>query len=193
MKYASITGLVFFLIFGVTFEGYSQATYTINQQASEMHMYGTSNVRDWDAAVVVSDGKISVSETIGNGQWISSLELVMPVSSIDSGNSGLTDNIHKYLNQRRHPEIRFSFNEIESNSNTDSGYDVIAKGSLTVAGKTQPVRVRGTLQEKDGKITITGEHELKMTDFGIDPPRAVMGTVRARDEVKITFSVRFDS
>jgi polyisoprenoid-binding protein YceI len=60
-------------------------------------------------------------------------------------------------------------------------------GNLTLRGQTRPVTVQVAL--KDGHYT--GEAAVKQTDFGIKPP-GKMG-VRAKDEVRIEFDVRFAS
>ena len=42
-------------------------------------------------------------------------------------------------------------------------------------------------------IRFTGEQEMLMSDFGIDPPTAVFGTVRSADEIVIRFDVTFSN
>jgi filamentous hemagglutinin family protein len=41
----------------------------------------------------------------------------------------------------------------------------------------------------DGSVTFSGSKKLKMTDYGIKPPTALMGTMTVGDEVEIVFSV----
>jgi hypothetical protein len=61
------------------------------------------------------------------------------------------------------------------------------RGNLTLRGQTRPVTVHVTL--KDGHYT--GEATVKQTDFGIKPPGKA--GVRAKDEVKIAFTVQLAS
>jgi len=46
-----------------------------------------------------------------------------------------------------------------------------------------------TANVQNGEIQFTGSQELLMTDFGIDPPTAVFGTIRSKDEIRIEFDV----
>ncbi|MGH9361260.1 MAG: hypothetical protein ACRD2T_05030, partial [Thermoanaerobaculia bacterium] len=41
-----------------------------------------------------------------------------------------------------------------------------------------------------GRYRITGALELKMTDFGIQPPTALMGLIRAGDGLRVRFDLR---
>jgi len=36
---------------------------------------------------------------------------------------------------------------------------------------------------------VTGSYKFKMSSFGIDPPRAMLGTIRTGDEVTIKFKI----
>ena len=38
------------------------------------------------------------------------------------------------------------------------------------------------------KVTLTGATKLKMTDYKIDPPKALMGTITTGDEITIKFN-----
>jgi polyisoprenoid-binding protein YceI len=61
---------------------------------------------------------------------------------------------------------------------------------LTIAGtaKKTDLYVQGKVGG-DGSLTFNGSKKLKMTDFGIKPPTALMGTMTVGDEVEIVFSV----
>ncbi len=61
------------------------------------------------------------------------------------------------------------------------------RGNLTLRGQTRPVTVHVTL--KDGHYT--GEASVKQTDYGIKPPGKA--GVRAKDELKISFSIQLAS
>ena len=43
----------------------------------------------------------------------------------------------------------------------------------------------------DNKITLIGEKKFKMTDFKIDPPKALFGTITTGDDITIKFSTTF--
>ena len=66
----------------------------------------------------------------------------------------------------------------------------VLEGELTLHGVTRPcvVPVRATLTEDS--LTVEGATTIKQTDFGIQPVTAAGGTVRVKDQLEISFTVR---
>ena len=61
-------------------------------------------------------------------------------------------------------------------------------GRLTIAGVTRDVTMDvAATRNADGRYTLTGQAPIRMTDFGIKPPKAMMNTIRTGDDVKVTF------
>jgi hypothetical protein len=53
------------------------------------------------------------------------------------------------------------------------------KITLSISGKTLP----------GGDLQFTGSHSLKMTDYKMKPPTAMMGTIKVGDEVTVKFNL----
>jgi polyisoprenoid-binding protein YceI len=63
-------------------------------------------------------------------------------------------------------------------------------GSLTIAGTEKTVNMDVvTKRLTDGSLRADGELALKMTDFGVKPPTALLGTLRTHDDVKVKFQL----
>jgi hypothetical protein len=61
-----------------------------------------------------------------------------------------------------------------------------AKSELTVAGRTNPVTLTLAVQPKGAAgITISTTKDLKMTDFGVVPPTAMLGVNKAGDAITV--------
>ena len=87
------------------------------------------------------------------------------------------------LDSESHKEIVFKSTAADS-----AGQDQwTPRGNLTLRGQTRPVTVHVTF--KDGHYT--GEASVKQTDYGIKPPGKA--GVRAKDELKITFTIQLAS
>jgi polyisoprenoid-binding protein YceI len=174
-------------------------TVTLTLTNSEMKIEGTSNVIDWDANVNVMNVSLLMNNTENfslaslTPDSFNSLTIQMPVKDIVSDTRGLTGNIQKYLKIDQHPAIRFELDKIESiQSSNQDGADMLitANGFVTAAGVSSPVTMQVLAkQNANGTITFFGEQSLKMTSFNIDPPTAVMGTVRARDDFKVIYNL----
>jgi len=68
--------------------------------------------------------------------------------------------------------------------------ELLAKGHLYVAGEGRDLQfqVSGT-DTGDGALRILGRVTIKMTDFGIQPPTAMLGLLKSKDEVTIHFDL----
>lgn len=168
----------------------AQTTYTFDQDRSSLHLYGTSNVRDWDAKVVIQNDEITVGEQNPGDNWIQSLTFEMPVSEVDSDSRRLNNNMHEYLGEDDHPTMRYELVQISDISENGNGYEIIANSDLTVNGVTRNIDLTAQVSvNDDGSITITGSYDTLMSNFDIDPPTAMLGSVRAEDDVTIEFDV----
>ena len=49
-------------------------------------------------------------------------------------------------------------------------------GTLTIAGRENPIELRGTGAVDNGTIMLKGTKVLKMTEFGVKPPSLMFGT-----------------
>ena len=72
----------------------------------------------------------------------------------------------------------------------DTKYTITANGEMTIAGSTKPLTI--TINAKfleDGSLKFTGSKALKMTDFDVTPPKALLGTLKTGDDITIDFTV----
>jgi len=165
---------------------------------SSITIEGGSNLRDWSADVPVVESTIVISGFKGNDlqslkpEHFRTLELRIPVRHIDTGNRGFTRNIHKYLLMEQHPHITYRLRRVESVTMEGGKALIRATGTINAAGKDHTVSTRTyASMNRDGSIQFTGEQPLQMTNFGIDPPTALMGTVKAHDAIKVVYDVRY--
>ena len=173
---------------------------TLNIQGQpQMHIDGEANVRSWDAAVEQVEGRLVIAQveemTLENmtPDLFKEMTLTIPVKSIESGSGGLTRNIHKYLNADDHPNITFTLNEVNEIEVQGESALITATGTINANGVDQEVTMQVTASlNADGSVNFQGEQDLLMTSFNIEPPTAVFGTVRARDEMVISYNVNFN-
>jgi hypothetical protein len=168
------------------------------QGTPQMKIDGDSNVRSWDAdakevkASLTLTGVENVSLDALTADAFKEMKISVKVDQIDSGTRGLTRNIHNYLKADSHPEITFTLKSIEEIEKQNDSAKITAIGVINAAGKDHEVTMNVTARmNNNGTINFSGEQDLLMTSFDIDPPTAVMGTVRARDEFKVIYSVDF--
>lgn len=87
----------------------------------------------------------------------------------------------KVLASEQYPTIEFASTSVKKTG--PEHWTVV--GNLTLHGQTKPVTV--TVSRVGGHYS--GDAKLKQTAFGITPVSAAGGTVKVKDEVKVTFEI----
>ncbi|WP_395260135.1 YceI family protein [Halalkalibaculum sp. DA3122] len=171
--------------------------YTLLSESS-MTIEGTSTIHDWEADVEEMKLTADLSENLfesavpASAEFIKALSFSAVVESIESGKGGMNNKIYDALKEKDHPEITYTLSEAELVSSDESTgtFTLDTTGELTVAGTTQTISfpVEGTLSDGEN-VRFQGSYSLNMKDYDVDPPSAVFGTIKAGEEVTISFNV----
>lgn len=178
------TSLCLVMLFSIT-DLTAQSTYQVSEE-SKMVIKGTSSLHDWESDIITLKGKGTVN--VENQQpKIRDFRLTIPVEAIKSGKSAMDKNTYEALNEEAYPNIEFSLDEVHSTS----GDKVKASGKLSIAGETRPVTLTADYDlDNSNMISLRGSYTMKMTDFGVDPPTAVFGTIKTGDEITIDYNLQ---
>lgn len=157
--------------------------------ASTIRVEGTSNIHDWHAASSEITATIEVAPPIGASSTVGSVTLTVPVRSLKSGKGGLDKNLYKALGADANPSITFVMKTYSAAPSGES-YAAVVTGDLTVNGVTKEVRAEATMSSdgKDG-LRAVGSAAMKMTDFGVKPVTALLGTIRTGDAITVKFDL----
>ena len=100
-------------------------------------------------------------------------------------------NTYKALKADDHPEITFVL--VTPLKAIPVGvHTVTAKINLSIAGVTKAVDMSVTTTAKaHGDIAFEGTKTINMTDYGVKPPVALLGTMRTGDAITIKFKTVF--
>ncbi|MBR9846910.1 MAG: YceI family protein [Algicola sp.] len=176
---------VIFLLF-VSLQSFSQQ-YRLSNPNSDLKVYGTSSLHDWHEDVEEQSGTISIDVT--ENLKIKSLNLEVVSESLKSGKRGMDKNTYKALNTDEYKTISFQLTETKNITKlSDQKYKVEAYGNLTISGVTKRIQLNFELSMTNNQINLIGEKSFKMTDFKIEPPKALFGTITTGDDITIKFN-----
>jgi polyisoprenoid-binding protein YceI len=155
---------------------------------------GTSNLRDWKENVGTVSGAMEAQVNQDGSIGLNSIRITMQVLSIKSDMGRVMDNkTHEALKANVHPEIVFTLNtplKLTPVRNCITAIPI--NGNLFLAGVCRPVTMLvKTFEISQGKLQFEGYQNLKMTDFGVRPPTALFGTMRASADITIHFKTNF--
>lgn len=154
---------------------------------STMHAY-KSHASSIQGDILFHKGAINKSlvDLVRQKHWEKFL-LTIPVKGMKSGKSGLDKKMVESLKADQFPNITFRMKNISLISPTP--LKVKVSGSLTVAGAEKNIELEATLEKQDGGFWIQGKKDLLMTDFGITPPKALLGAVKADNKITIHYKI----
>jgi polyisoprenoid-binding protein YceI len=157
------------------------------QPQSKVWVEGTSTVRAYRCESTSVTGSAQASSAqLADLATVPRAEVTIPVGSLDCRNGTMNGHMRRALKAEQNPIIRLR----ASNVRVDAGAGTARiAGDLTIAGQTRPVTITGTVSSEDGKVRVRGTERLVMTDFGVQPPTLMMGTMKVAAPVTIGFDV----
>src|ERR1043165_2196492 len=164
---------------------------------SKLWIEGTSNLHGWsckattlDAAVEL-DAATAAQVSVAPPKSLKRVQVKVPVKSIKCGHGGMDDNLYKALKADEAPAVSYILATFEPvGAEGKDSFTLRTVGTLTIAGKANQLTmdVEATRQP-DGSLKAIGTVPIKMTDYGIKPPTAIFGRIKAGDDVKVKFDL----
>ena len=155
---------------------------------------GTSTVRSWTCEAegfAMTPRPVSGFEegVLNREKALETVTVTFPVAAIECGNGTMNDHLRKALQADAHPEITYTLATYELRD-AEGGVAVEAEGRLTIAGQERPITMAITAEaDADGRLRIKGEQRVDMTEFGVKPPKLMLGTLKVGKEVVVTFDM----
>lgn len=161
----------------------------IAPKSSVITINGTSNLHDWKSKSEMIKGELILA---GENQ-VKSFSLDIPVKSIKSGEKLMDSKTYETFNADKHPNISFRLTDVSNLQINGSNVNVVFNGNLTMAGATKKIAIKATGKNiKAGTYTFNGSVNLKMTDFKMQPPTALLGTMKVGDGVRLAFDITLE-
>ena len=170
---------------------------------SHLTVEGTSTLHHWMVETKRIGGYLIFQEHEITSLWTTNgpslqplaptVRVEIPVTSLTSGKRGMDEKMHETLKARAHSTIMYRLESAKITTHqTDQGDDsggsltFDTKGVLTVAGAERTVDIPMQVKRlSHDRLQISGDTALRMTDFGLDPPIAMLGMLRTGDMVHV--------
>ncbi len=164
------------------------------QPESKIWVEGTSTVRSYTcessrltANVAVDASSARIADLSGAVKGVS---FSVPVASLDCGNNTMDSHLRDALKASSNPDIRFRTTRHDVVANGAGKGRVQLAGRLSIAGQEQTINLTADATEQaNGALRVRGQHALEMTNYGVTPPRLMMGTLRVHDPVVVHFDL----
>jgi polyisoprenoid-binding protein YceI len=170
------------------FSAFGQVTY--KAQTSKLSVTGSSTLHEWTSEVTQVDWTGLI--ILNDDQQIETRNVVItiPVKSIKSTHGKMMDNkTYEAFKHDKNPNIVY---KVTGTQKKGGGNETVTEtsGTLTMAGVTKPLSLQVKSKTlSNGNLVITASRKLKMTEFNMDPPTAMMGTINVGEEVTVNLEI----
>lgn len=146
---------------------------------------GTSTMHDWTMTSTGANYNATFEVNAdGTPSKLSMVTFTLPAESLKSHEKAMDKNAYKSLNTDKYKDITFQLTAAKI-----TGKTIACTGNLTISGTTKPVEVDVTYEAKNGTLVCKGSKKIKMTDFKVEPPSFMFGTIKTGDEITVSFDV----
>jgi hypothetical protein len=169
-----------------------QAPGALGLEKIRVSIAGTSNVHEYTASTTsarlvelrLAAGVAPTLQALVAPGAIEAFEIAIPAATLSSEKDGLDKNMHKALKVTEHKDITFRLGRLEA-AQAPGTYR--ATGVLKIVGIERTATFEIKVEQKGTALVVRGDVPLLMTDFGIAPPKAMLGMLKTDPKVTVTF------
>lgn len=188
--------VIFFMSALILFSGTENASARqINEvksiilESSKLRINGTSNVNDFECIYedeIETDTLTHSIQIQDTSIAVQGDDISLRVNSFNCGKRGINRDFRKTMKSDVYPNIDIELLSIVS----PYGIPTLANVATTLGGVTKEYTIElYGYQIENGVAIVSGTNRINMSDFGINPPTALFGLVKVRDEIEIEFTL----
>lgn len=164
------------------------------QPESRLWIAGSSTVRSFQCQATAFEAKVvsnpgAAAAILAGEKAVSSVDVTVPAEKLDCRNGTMNEHMRKALKVKEFPTIAFKVASYDLARATE-GMDLTLTGTLTLGGVEKPITVAAQVKgSDDGRLLVTGTHDVRMTEFDLKPPKLMLGTMRVDEKIKVAFEI----
>lgn len=164
-------------------------TLKLNPKTFTMTIAGTTNVHNFESKVGQASGELIISSS----KQVQSLSVEIPVKGIKSKEKLMDTKTYEAFKSDKYPTISFKSTEVSAPQVNGNDISVTVNGNLTISGVTKKVTLKPTGKiVKPGVYEFKGSYALKMSDYKMSPPTAMLGMMKVGDGITLKYDVTFE-
>ncbi len=160
-------------------------------EESKLRINGTSNVSNFECNYKkrISADTLNQTITFSDSLIVIGDSILLSADSFDCGKKPINRDLRKTLKANEHPFLELELVSIEIADEVPFQ----ALLSVIIAGiqRTETVTITEFSTEESG-ISFKGQGDLLLTNFDLNPPRALFGLIKVDDRVDIHFDLMIE-
>ncbi len=188
-QYKFWISLVLTTAFGIV----NAQTLKVDRAKSEITTSGTSSLHDWEMPLTSFESSTTLKNGQGTSYLITGTQFTGEAASLENDKSLMEKKTREALRADKNPLIIFKQTEDATIDLGNGAAPVVVKGNLTIAGITRPVQIEAIGQKVgDDGFEATATIKIKLTDYKMEPPTALLGTIKTGDEVTVHVDMTYN-
>lgn len=162
---------------------------------SVLSIRGTTNVNSFECFAKQQFPEQTTRLVVnGNSRMIefNDMKLLLKVEALDCDNNRMNADLCDALKSEDFPHIVIRLHDARIDDH-DSRLDwipVSVRSSLTISGQTRTSTIKARMKRlADGSFRFAADHGIRMTDYGVEPPTALLGLIKVKDQIVIHFDI----
>jgi len=168
------------------------------QPQSRLWIDGTSTIRSFSCkaddvdAVVEVKGPNAIPTLLTGDKGVSAVRVTVPAERMNCGNGTMNDHMRKALKVAENPTITFELTDYNVSTNAE-GIAGTINGTLDLGGVKKAISLNAKGRSEGGLLHVEGAYDLRMTDYGLQPPKLMFGRIKVGETVKVNFDLLLKS
>lgn len=173
--------------FGMLFSANGQKNYELIKEQN-FSVFGTSTLHDWEMTSTEGTGNANFTITDSNLEEINGITINILSETLKSDKAAMDKVAYKTLKTNKFKTIEYVLKTAEKvNENTWN-----LTGTLTIAGVSRELKTQVKTAISDDIVSLEGTNRITFEEYGMTPPKALLGTVKTGKEMVLNFNIHFN-
>lgn len=152
---------------------------------SKLYIKGTSNVTDFTCKCEELFPRLQMTIIPKNAKAVfEKTTLSIGTKKLDCGNKAMNKDMYETLKADDFPIIQIALLETEARNLGEDWVNLPVSVHITIAGVTRQEKFLVQAKKTEElQYRFKGSKTLKMTDYGMTPPRPMLGLIKVKDEI----------
>ena len=154
-------------------------------------VHGTSSLHDWKSQVTKVECTGTFQSKSNTLESMKNVQVKIAVEGIKSSEGRIMDRkTYEAFDSEKNPLITYAFATARIQMDKSDSVIINTSGTLTMAGTARPIELtaKGKMLS-NGDLQFSFSKNLKMTDYNMKPPTAVLGTIKVGNEITLNFNM----
>lgn len=161
---------------------------------SSLTIYGSSNVNKFKCKLKQNFEMESLRMLIENNSdtiYCKNAVVKFEVNKFHCGHAAINKDFRQALRSQEYPTISLSVDQVylpDSSKPVNKSDKIKADISIELAGVIKDYNIEfNDVEINEDNFSITGSQQIKMSEFNIEPPHALLGLIKTNNELSINF------